>query len=124
MRWSVPVNPAWADPVPVRWSCVLQATGRPEACVIPSPRSTRASTVAIATVPRLAHQPVAVRVEVLERRLADEFGQKLPIELLAAGDTHTLIVVLSDGSGTAFRVALSWTNADDSPGERKQQVSV
>jgi hypothetical protein len=53
-----------------------------------------------------------------------ELTTKLPIEVLAPGETQSLIMALTVGSGTVFRVGLTWTNADGSAGQRQQQVSV
>lgn len=49
---------------------------------------------------------------------------KLSMDLLTAGDTRSLIMVLSHQSGTAFHVEMTWTNEDGSPGQRTQQVSL
>jgi hypothetical protein len=50
--------------------------------------------------------------------------EKLPVAVLPAGDSRGFLAALSMETGGAFDVALSWTNADGSPGQRKQQVSV
>lgn len=50
--------------------------------------------------------------------------EKLPINLLSAGDSQSLMAALTMGTGGTFDVTLLWTNADGSPGQRKQQVSI
>ena len=50
--------------------------------------------------------------------------RQFPIDRLPAGESRRLVAALTMGTGSAFHVALSWTNEDGSPGQRKQQVSV
>jgi hypothetical protein len=64
--------------------------------------------------------PVNGRLSPIPRSELD----KLPVAVLTAGDSRAFVAALSLATGGTFDFALSWTNADGSPGQRKQQVSV
>ena len=92
----------------------LQPSGNAHRFVIENYGPADATGVQMSVVPaRGQHSPIP-RSEM----------EKLPIDLLSAGDSQSLMVALTMATGGMFDVTLLWMNADSSPGQRKQQVSV